>query len=53
MKLADIPSCLGGEDHGINIISDLDPSGSEMMLTTSWRFESFSYSDHFWVNVVY
>ena len=37
--LADMPSCLGGGDYGINV------TWQYAKLTAPWRFESFSYSD--------
>jgi len=39
MKLADMPSYLGGEGSGKSTY------GARMCLTTSWRFDSFSYSN--------
>ncbi len=55
MKLADMPSCLGGEDKGQSPVDhgDIIYHGDLSGLTASWRFESFPYSHHFWVNVVY
>jgi hypothetical protein len=47
MKLADIPSCLGGEDNGINgkyFGVDHQRAHLAFQLTALCRFESYPYS---------
>ena len=50
MKLADIPSCLGGEDNGINgeyFGVDHQRAHLAFQLTALCRFESYPYSKIF------
>ncbi len=54
LKLADMPSCLGGGDHMINerygLTTKFRSSEFAFWLSALWRFESFSHS--FFYNLV-
>jgi hypothetical protein len=55
MKLADIPSCLGGEDNGINgkyFGVDHQHVHLAFQLTALCRFESYPYSIRFFFHVI-
>ena len=55
MKLADIPSCLGGKDNGINgkyFGVDHQRAHLAFQLTALCRFESYPYSKRFFFHVI-
>ena len=49
LKLADMPSCLGGRDNTINerygLTTQFRSSEFAFWLSALWRFESFSHSN--------